>query len=367
MAIRGFCGIILLLIAGCDGPNAPGEVADGQSAISEPSANSSIETNKTVEFQDLLQQLQEATDDRRFERAVKLAEAALELQPENLEVLEKATKLSQSAAVNLVINPDVERKVANVFFFKAASFARRLGTLQDELGGGVPSSILTTALYNEACAYATNGNSEMALASLKEAFEIGPDDLAELEKDADFDSLRDLPEFAKIVNKVIETRRKRSFKIAREDLDRYETFDFDFNLVSVDGDKVALADFKGKVLIVDFWGTWCPPCQKEIPHFVKLHREYKDAGLEIVGINYKERGDDPNKTIRAFAKKEGILYPCMIGDNTTRNRVPNFEGYPTTLFVDKQGKVRLTTVGYHSYDRLEAIVRVLLDEGNSDG
>ena len=203
MAIRGYCGIVLLLIAGCNGPNVPGKIADGQSAISDSSANSSIDSNKTVEFEKVLEKLKDATVNQEFEQAVKLAEEALELQPDNRAVLVDATKLSARAGA-LSVKQGVERKLANEYFFKSASFVRRLRKLQDEHGGGVPTLLLTTAIYNEACAYATNGNIEMALASLKEAFESGPVDLAQLETDPNFDSLRDLPEFASIVDKVIE-------------------------------------------------------------------------------------------------------------------------------------------------------------------
>ena len=373
MAMRGYCGIVLLLIAGCGGPNAPGEVADRQTVMSEPSANedpvdsaanSAIDT-RPMAFEDILQKLQEAAKDRRFEQAVKLAEQGLELQPDNLELLANATSLSQSAAIQMDMESG-DRRAANEFFFKAASFVRRLSKLQEELGGAVPTSILTTALYNEACAYATNGNIEMALASLQEASESGFLDLTQLETDSDLKSLHDHPEYARLIDKVLENKKTLSAKVLRENLNNNVAFEFDFDLISVDGDRIAMADYKGKVLIVDFWGTWCPPCRIEIPHFVRLHSKYKDAGLEIVGITY-EKSDDPIETIRAFAKKVRIVYPCVIGDDATKALVPNFEEFPTTLFVDPNGKVRQITVGYQTYDRLEAIVRALLDEGNSGG
>jgi tetratricopeptide (TPR) repeat protein len=198
MTIRGYSGIVLLLIAGCGGPNAPGEV-DEQTKVSDSAldsaASSSIDADPEVEFEKVLVRLQHATVNRRFELAAKIADEALELQPDNTELLVKATNVSQWAAMVLAEKPDSDRKVANAFFFKAASFVRRLRTLQDERGGGVPASLLSTALYNEACAYATNGNIEMALASLKETFESGPVNLTQLESDPDLDSLRDLPGF----------------------------------------------------------------------------------------------------------------------------------------------------------------------------
>ncbi len=101
MAIRVYCGIVLLLMTGCS-PNSPGEVADRQSAMSDPFAtadsvdsvaNSSIDPK--VKFEDVMRKLQEATEDQRFEQAAKLAEEALDLQPDNLELLANAIRLSQ--------------------------------------------------------------------------------------------------------------------------------------------------------------------------------------------------------------------------------------------------------------------------------
>ncbi len=66
-------------------------------------------------------------------------------------------------------------------------------------------------------------------------------------------------------------------------------FDFDFELVDTDGQPIALANFAGKVLIVDLWGTWCPPCQKEIPHLIALQQKFEEAGLVIVGLNERAR------------------------------------------------------------------------------
>ena len=131
----------------------------------------------------------------------------------------------------------------------------------------------------------------------------------------------------------------------------------------LDGEPISLADYQGKVLIVDFWGTWCPPCLREIPHFVKLHAAYKDQGLEIVGVNY-ERGDPDGfaEKIKSAIQQRGITYSCAIGDRPTREQVPNLNAFPTTLFIDPSGTVRLKVVGYHDYEFLETIVKELLSE-----
>ena len=120
-------------------------------------------------------------------------------------------------------------------------------------------------------------------------------------------------------------------------------------------------------MIVDIWGTWCPPCREEIPHFIKLKDAYADD-LAIVGINYEDgEGDEVVERIRQFATERGMNYPCVIGDQATQDQVPNLQGFPTTLFLDREGKVRLKVVGYHPYEKLEAYINVLLSEGPAHG
>lgn len=137
-------------------------------------------------------------------------------------------------------------------------------------------------------------------------------------------------------------------------------FPFDFALPDADGKTIALADYRGKVTLVDFWATWCPPCREEIPLFVELKQRYGKQGLEIVGIAYENRDGDVKQTIKNFIAEHGVNYPCVIGDVETRDQIPAFAGYPTTLFVDRQGQVRLTLTGGRELAVLESFVKELL-------
>ena len=151
---------------------------------------------------------------------------------------------------------------------------------------------------------------------------------------------------------------------ARDASGASESFAFDFTLPSINGETVSKADFEGKVLVVDIWGTWCPPCRAEVPHFVELQEELGPKGLQIVGINYEgtDTVDEALAEIAAFTDQVPVNYPLLLGTEEVKDQVPNFEGYPTTIFIDRSGKVRLSVVGARSKSELQGIIEKLLDE-----
>lgn len=146
-------------------------------------------------------------------------------------------------------------------------------------------------------------------------------------------------------------------------LAEFVPFEFDFQLTDVSGQPISKSEFKGKVLIVDLWGTWCPPCRQEIPHFVALYEKYKGQGLEVVGLN-SERGvpDAQAQTVRQFRSRNNIPYRCAVVSERVIEQVTPFEGFPTTLFFDRTGKLRLKLVGYHEIANLQAVTETLLNE-----
>jgi thiol-disulfide isomerase/thioredoxin len=218
----------------------------------------------------------------------------------------------------------------------------------------------STVFYNEACALASK-DVKKARASLVAAVELGFNEFKLLKTDKDLDPLRKAGGFDKFVAQQEAVGAKKADEAIGKEMANNKTFPFDFTLPDLDGKPVSLSSFQGKVVIVDVWGTWCPPCRAEVPHFVELQKTYGKQGLQIVGINY-ERSTDPIPGIKSFAKEHGINYPLVIGNEATQNKIPEFQAFPTTLFIDRKGEVRLMAVGARPQSYLEAVVKRLLSE-----
>lgn len=136
---------------------------------------------------------------------------------------------------------------------------------------------------------------------------------------------------------------------------------FDFTLKDLAGKDVRLSDFKGKVVILDFWATWCGPCRMEVPHFKELHKQYKSKGVAIVGIALDQQGA---KVVAPFIEKNQIEYVTLIGTPDVVSRYGNIRGIPTTFIIDQKGKIVTSFTGYRSKDVFEAeIVKLIGTKG----
>lgn len=132
----------------------------------------------------------------------------------------------------------------------------------------------------------------------------------------------------------------------------------DWTLKSPDGKDVKLADFRGKVLVLDFWATWCPPCRKEIPSFIELQTQYEKAGLVIIGISFDKTVD----AVKEFAKTEKINYPLAMGTMDVAQAYGGIRSIPTTFIVDPTGKIVKSLVGFHPKAEFEKEITPLLSQ-----
>ena len=228
------------------------------------------------------------------------------------------------------------------------------------LPDGVPRGVYGGVFYNQACALARAGEVDAALAALDRAAEY---DFSEWEMAADDPDLAAVREadgvdFGAKLDMWKRAAVDRAFAEA-------EPFPLEFTFTDTEGEEHALADYRGEVVIVDFWGTWCPPCRAEIPTFVAMQEEYGDDGLQILGLNYEggDGGEEEMQKIADFAEEYGMNYPTGPGSEEARGMVvPDFEGYPTTVFVGRDGTVRASVVGNHPEAFLRAVVERLLAE-----
>lgn len=133
---------------------------------------------------------------------------------------------------------------------------------------------------------------------------------------------------------------------------------FPFSLTSIDGGKLDSEALKGRVVVFDFWASWCAPCVKEIPELIELYRQYEDRGLQIIGINF----DDDEAMLRSAAKKLEIPWPqVLVGDQTQRqawSKQLDLGSIPRYFVIDRQGILRTD----HGRGKLNTLVPELLNE-----
>jgi thiol-disulfide isomerase/thioredoxin len=133
-------------------------------------------------------------------------------------------------------------------------------------------------------------------------------------------------------------------------------------LKSVGGRSLCLGDYKGKVVLLNFWATWCPPCRAEMPDLVKMQRDYAEQGLRVVGVTYPP---ETIREVRRFARSLGVNYPVALGTKATKSLFAQTETLPITVVIDRDGNIRDTIEGILLPEEFEQKIKPLLKESAS--
>jgi peroxiredoxin len=149
-----------------------------------------------------------------------------------------------------------------------------------------------------------------------------------------------------------ETVRAASVKPDKERKDAPE-----FALKDGDGKLVHLSEYRGKVVLLDFWATWCGPCKIEIPWFMEMQRKNKDRGLEVLGVSMDDEGWE---VVKPFLADLQVNYRVVIGNDTTAQLYGGVDALPTTFLIDRGGKIAAVHVGLASKRDFEDGIEQLL-------
>jgi peroxiredoxin len=132
-----------------------------------------------------------------------------------------------------------------------------------------------------------------------------------------------------------------------------------FTLSDSKGASVRLSDYKGKVVLLDFWATWCHGCKTEIPWYMEFQNKYKDEGLSVIGVSMD---DDGWKSVKPFIEEQKMNYAVVIGDEALA-KLYAVDALPVTMLIDRNGKIAVTHAGMVEKDAFEKQIRALLQDG----
>jgi peroxiredoxin len=131
----------------------------------------------------------------------------------------------------------------------------------------------------------------------------------------------------------------------------------DFTLKDSNGANVKLSDYRGKVVLLNFWATWCGPCKIEIPWFVDLEQRYKDQGFSVVGVSMDEDGWD---VVKPYIENRKVNYRILLGNDMVGNLYGGIESLPTTFMIDQDGRIASIHIGLVSKKEYENEIHHLL-------
>jgi len=132
----------------------------------------------------------------------------------------------------------------------------------------------------------------------------------------------------------------------------------EFSVTDLQGHSLSANDLRGKVVLVDFWATWCQPCKKEMPGYQKLVDRYGSRGFVAIGFKFDTMMDTEDPIL--FAKEMGVRYPLAVATDEIKQKFGGIEGLPTTMLYDRRGILRTKIIGFEYTDNIESTLKPLL-------
>lgn len=131
----------------------------------------------------------------------------------------------------------------------------------------------------------------------------------------------------------------------------------DFELTTLNGEKVILSDYQGKKVILNFWATWCPPCKAEMPHMQKFYEKYKDQGVEILAVNLTSQDKGVDK-VKAFVEENGLTFPILLDEEGVVGQNYQIATIPTSYMIDTEGNIVKKVVGPMDEEMMESLINL---------
>lgn len=129
-----------------------------------------------------------------------------------------------------------------------------------------------------------------------------------------------------------------------------------FKLPTLDGEQITLSDYRGRIVVMNMWATWCPPCRAEMPGLNRFYEAHKDEGVIVLAVN----GQEPESVVRPFIAANNFTFPILLDLDGAVGRQYMARSFPTTFVIDGNGRIRHTQVGEITEHELEQIIRPLL-------